>query len=276
MHRICALVALFLALATWPTPAPAALPGRLVVTHDADYSPFAYIDETGNPRGYLVDLWEAFGEANKVRVDFKLGAWEDTLIDMRTGAADIHGGLFVNQERLDYLDYGPTILDLSTDLFVRSSLDSDAAATHPVGVVRADASELFIQEYHPDWNLVRFDTFKGMLEAASHGAIDVFVSDRPVALHFLRQFNAANEFRVQSSLYTLPLRSAVTKGDERTLRFLEHGWANIDEATRTRIHNKWFVTDAHARGWLGSSVLAAACLIVATLLARRLIRKRPV
>lgn len=242
---------------------------QLIVTYESNHSPLAYLDDTGQPTGYLVDYWNAFGQANDVEILFDLTTWDQTLNKVRMGEADVHGGLFQTPGRERFLDYGPTLFEMSTDVYARSDLTSEEADTLPVGVVRADASEEYMREKHPNRELVLFDTFQTLIQAAGDNAIDVFITDRPMALHFLRQLGLADAFRLHSELYTLPLKCAVAKGNTDTLRLLETGVDRIDEKTRESIRKRWFIEPVHESGWFPPGLLAMGFVLVAAVLFRR-------
>ena len=150
--HIAIILALVLLLTAAPTRAGNGI-SRLVIAHDANYPPFSYLDESNQPKGYLIDIWRAFGKANSIEIQFKLGTWQESLDMVKNGEATVHGGLFFSSERDHYLDYGPTIADLSTYLYARNKADKMCA----VGVVRGGYEEHFMRKELPKRHLTLFE-----------------------------------------------------------------------------------------------------------------------
>ncbi|MCP4934551.1 MAG: transporter substrate-binding domain-containing protein, partial [bacterium] len=79
--------------------------------------------EQGQAAGLLIDLWRHWATKVGVEVEFHAAGWDETLRMMRAGEADIHAGLFYNEERDAYLDYASSSLfDLKYNLFFHKKL----------------------------------------------------------------------------------------------------------------------------------------------------------
>lgn len=245
------------------------VPHLLTVAHDANYPPFAFLDETGQPRGYLIDLWRAFGNANSIYVEFKLGSWQESLDMVRNGEADIHGGLFYSKERDLYLDYGSTIMELSTDIYIQNSLSKSAARREPTGVVKGGFEEHYMRTEHPQRLLKLFPQNKAMIEAAANGEIMVFVADQPTGFHYMNQLGINNEFSSVETLYTMPMRWAVQNGDSESLRLVNNGWANVEEAMLNHIYGKWFIPQDTTPDWALPALLLTILALVIALIIRQ-------
>ena len=239
------LLAMILMLAVTPTIAGNGI-SRLVIAHDANYPPFSYLDESNQPKGYLIDIWRAFGKANSVEIEFKLGTWQESLDMVKNGEATVHGGLFFSPERDRYLDYGPTIADVSTYLYTLNGADRMC----PIGIVRGGYGENFIRKKQPKRPLAFFAQTKAMIEAASAGGIEAFVADQPTGVYYMHIFGMKEMLEEPVELYRKPLRVAVGSGMHDVLEFIFYGWLEIDRQELRYIYGKWFMDKSSNPDWL--------------------------
>ena len=246
---------------------------ELVIAHDENSEPLSYIDETGAPCGYLIDVWKHFAEANHIRVRFLLGSWEESLEWVRTGKADIHGGLFRTDERECYLKFGPTIAPFPGGFYVNKNLSWKAGKTNPAGVMRKGFSESFMQNNYPHRTICSFPQTKAIVAAAARGQIDVFLADLPVATFYLRKFNAQDKFECREVAYTDILRAAVSKDREDLQLLLNNGWKRMNPKRLNYIRGKWFLEVDSDRQWVLISMLIAAFILLLGLIGR-LLRKK--
>lgn len=128
----------------------------IVVTNSKAWKPFSFLNQKGEPDGILVDYWRKYGELNKVNVEFLLVDWQASLDAMKSGDADIHAGLLWSESRDQYLEYGPSIMKIDTQLYVHQSLitqDIDefmrGGHNHRVGVVVGGYEESFTRREFP-------------------------------------------------------------------------------------------------------------------------------
>lgn len=248
-------------------------PKQLTVAHSSKYPPFSYLDEQGKPRGYLIDMWTAFGRSTGTEVSFRLGTWQESLEMVRNGVADVHGGLFYNRKRDAFLDYGPTITQIDTILFQHRSLTSTQAELEPVAVVRGGFAAHHMKENHPDVPLLFFDTSWDSILAAKEGKIKRVISDAPTGIFFLRKFDMEDQFLAEKTLYSMDLRAAVTDGDTRTLESIQKGWIKLDSTLCKHIKSKWFIMESTYPDWIIPAILIALAGLGGAILFRVYIAK---
>lgn len=271
LHHLASRVLALLLLTVCALAAP--LPGQaaktLIVAHDSHYPPFSYLDEQGKPSGLLIELWQVFGEKNKMQVEFRLVDWQESIDMVRSGKADVHGGLFFSKSRAEFFDFGPKIMDMSTRLFLNSdaSVNFDEDRSLEVGVVSGGLEEAFMRQNHPSHPLITFGDNENMIKAALNGDFKAFVADYPIATYYLHSLHGEEQFRVGPELYHNTLRPAVRRGEKRLRALLEDGWKRISEADQRRIQQKWFRTETRTPGWLWPSLIwgIAGLLLVLTL-----------
>ena len=165
---------------------PSQLPDRLVVANSASWIPYSFLDQEGQPRGILVDLWRLFAAANNIEVEFTLVDWADSIALVRTGAADVHGGLIATETRKEALHFFPTeIFRIRSLVFWHEDMETRDLATLAgvrIGVVAASTEEEFLRANFSNLKIKTYPNSQQLVEAAVLGEIMSFVSDYPTGL----------------------------------------------------------------------------------------------
>ncbi len=71
----------------------------IIVGGDLNYPPYEYLDETGNPAGYNVDITRAIAREMGLNVEIRLGAWSEQVQALENGKIDILQGMFYSPAR---------------------------------------------------------------------------------------------------------------------------------------------------------------------------------
>lgn len=267
------LPGLFFLFLTLPTPSTAKQRQQLIVTHDSNYEPLVYINEQGLPQGYLIDFWKHFGEVNNIDIRFKLGDWQKTLDWVRTGQADVHGGLFFTQKRNEYLKFGEPIIHLSAAIYIAKGMNWDDMKQFPVGVVAGGYTEHFMHHSWPNHPVQTFPQASDMVKAAVDGEIKAFVADQPIAVFYLRKFKAQANFLKYEDAYKNTLRIAVANGRDDLRSLIQNGWKKLDTKRLNYIRSKWFLELESDKGWALTGMLMVAVVMFVGLLCRILGRR---
>lgn len=244
-------------------PVHASKPDVLVVAASKDFLPFSYMDDSGEPKGVLIDLWREFGMRNQCQIQFKLSDWASSLEMIRTGDVDIHSGLFKSEDRALYLTFSqPLHIPLSTRLFVSSSLNIAQiyeAGDHPIGVIQDGAGAMYVRDNYPSAQIRYYPTSKDVVKAAIRGEVDLFVIDYTSAMYYLHAYDSPEHFKVVNTLYQKHVCAAVAKGDSELLAFVEQGMKNIPTDEFNRIVQKWMHSEFRLPAWFVSAFVGASC-----------------
>ena len=66
----------------------------------------------------IVELWQLWSEKTGIAIDFHPASWAETLQRVRDGRSQVHAGLFFNEQRDHYLDYGSALAKTDTHVFL--------------------------------------------------------------------------------------------------------------------------------------------------------------
>ncbi len=73
--------------------------GNIVIGGDADYPPFEYLDDAGQPAGFIVDISCAIAREVGLDITFRLDSWVKVLDDLETGRVNVLQGMFYSSDR---------------------------------------------------------------------------------------------------------------------------------------------------------------------------------
>jgi PAS domain S-box-containing protein len=214
----------------------------IIVSHGHTWPPFSYLDEQGNPKGLLIDLWNEIGENTGRDIQFRLVDWAESLEQVRAGSADLHGGLFYSEDRSRYMDFSDGIMSVNTFAFVRSNLTAfylHDLADERVGVTKDSYEMEFMQAEYPEINLLQFSNNEQMVQSAIDGEINVFIADYPIGMYLLDKLATPTDFRPLEFLYSQPILVGVAAGNEEMLQFVNDALSNLSDDDIRRLSQRW-------------------------------------
>ncbi|MFO6424352.1 diguanylate cyclase domain-containing protein [Motilimonas sp. KMU-193] len=236
------------------------------------WKPYSYLDEDGQPKGLLIDYWLEWGRVNQTPVEFLLLDWQDSLMAVKEGRADVHAGLLYSDQRAEFLRFGAQIIPLSASLFIRSDQVAEAGLLMeqgqiPLGVVKGGFEATFAQEQYPNARLLEFKNNSLMLDKALNGELDVFISDHQVANFYLNSQLDPTSFVAVKQLYVLPIRAAVSGQNSALLAQINAGMARVNPDEINRIKQKWINTEKVHPVWVAWLVPIAAITLTLFIIA---------
>jgi len=239
----------------------------LIVVHSNNTPPLSFVGLNNEPKGFVVDYWRTWSNKNGIPIKFVQTDWPGTLRMMRDGEADIHGGLYFNEERDEFLDYADSYFDQEAALFVRNSIgikDISELGDRPVAVLDQGYSEFYLKEKYPELILKPYKTSKHMVAAAIAGEVDALLTESATLVYQFGTNAKINEFSPIGILYERPLRAAVAQGNTDLLRLVEKGMANLSTRDREHVFNRWIVVEAYP-GWLLPTIILGGVVVAALL-----------
>lgn len=245
--------------------------GTLMVANSKAWKPFSFINSQGEPDGILIDYWKAYGKKHHIKVEFLLTDWQASLDAVKEGKADIHAGLLWSEQRDTYLDYGPALMNIDTQMYISqdligTNLDRFLLGEHnySVGVVAGGYEESFTRLHYPNLSLVSFPNNQSMIEAAYDGDLEAFVADLQVANFYLMSSqDEIQRFVGVRHLYSGELRPAVAEGNKELQQEINQGMEALGREEKQMILNRWmYVNTVYPVYLLPLSVLAVAIVVV--------------
>ena len=247
-------------------PSESELPKRIVVANSASWIPYSFLDNAGNPRGVLIELWRLFAQKNNVEVEFKLVDWADSIEMVRNGQAHVHGGLISTEERRETLHFFPKeILRIRTLVFFDEDVDvRDLASMSdmPMGVIAGSAEEDFMRKRFSNIPLKLFPNGESLIKSAIDGEIPAFISDYPTGYYYLIMQHSLDRFETGPTLFTKKIQIATRLGDKGELDLIAASVVDIPRAEILRALNKWLIPEAELPPWVWPTVTAGFLALV--------------
>jgi ABC-type amino acid transport substrate-binding protein len=150
-------------------------PERISVTYCTDCVPFHFSDDQGQPAGMVVELWQLWSGKTGIAIDFHPASWSDSLQRVRDGRSQVHAGLFFNEQRDRYLDYGAVLANTDTHVFLHHTLPLiervEDLAGYRTGVLAGDYVENHLKERLPDDAVIPYPDYDAILKDLRAGKL---------------------------------------------------------------------------------------------------------
>ncbi len=214
--------------------------------------PMSFIGVNEEPSGFIIDYWKKWSQETRIPVSFLFLPWAETLEAVRTGKADIHGGLFFSEERNQYLDFSTPYYTLQAALLVVEGQDADIETiyeSYTIGVLDKGYAQKFLGENHPETKLRTYPSTQDIAKALAAGEIVAVAGDHPMMGYQVGKFGIANKLIVKKFLYERKLFGATSKGNKALLRLINEGMARIDTNEHEEIVKRWFVAEPDNMDW---------------------------
>lgn|GEM_PF-1584366 len=219
----------------------------ITVVYCKDCVPFQFTNKTGQPDGIILDFWKQWSQRTGTPVIYKPAGWEETIALVRDGKAEAHAGLFFNEYRDQFLEYGTKLINTSTSVFFHDSIaipdDVSDIKAFRIGVISGDMVESFLQEKLSDAAVVGFPDYEKLIDALRSGDLMVFAADTPTGLYHLVQNDLLSDFHYDANkpLYQSAWHLASAEGRTDLVHRINQGMKKINQAEREKINRKWAV-----------------------------------
>ena len=217
----------------------------LILVMGEDSYPYQFIDDNGDAKGLLVDLWREWSLQTKTSVVFVARHWKDSLVQLEEGKADIHLGMGRTVEREAFFDFANSVSTVSTYLYLRKSLKDKAAFSdllpYRIGVVRGSSHESILNAQVSGLSFRYYKSRAALLSGVINGEVDVFAGmegylrDTVISRTVLEEFPLDNRLLIKKTLI-LP---AVTKGNKVLLDKVNQGFSAMSQTIRDKIDKRW-------------------------------------
>ena len=165
----------------WRLPEDADLKKVLIVACDRNYPPFTQRGADGKAYGMLVDLWQLWAEKMEHRIEFLMTDWPNTLTAIEEGKADFHSGLFHTAERSLWMHFSKQIYEVESAIFYLPEHgeigSSEILSGQKVGAIRASYQADYLGKRYPELDVIEFDSYAALIEAAERGLINSFMDE---------------------------------------------------------------------------------------------------
>ena len=211
--------------------------------------PYAFVDEYNEPKGMFVDYWKLWAVKTNKNIEFIPSVWQGTLKSITNGKADIHSGLFINDERKEYISFLKPIYNASSKIFIKNSKSKEISKTSDlnnkkIGLIANSFYDSYFRINYPKIKIVRFDKYDNMIESLFIEEVDAIIDDSLVSWFHLTKRYKHNEVTTikDFSLFEM-FYSGISNNikDSDFHKLVLSGINKISKIELTQIKEKWII-----------------------------------
>lgn len=246
-----------------------ALAKTIIVGGDRDYPPYEFLDSSGKPTGYNVELTRAIAEVMGLQVEFRLGGWSEQLRDLKEGRIDLLQGVSWSEQRASQIDFTPPHTVVNHAIFARresppvsslAELQGKKVTLHRDGIMH---EQLLRLGYGPD--LVPTPTPADALRLLASGQCDYAVVAIVPGMYIIREYKLTNLVAVARSIASQKYGYGVRKDNTELLAKMTEGLAILKKTGQyDAIHAKWLGV-LEPQGLALGKVIKLAALVITPL-----------
>jgi len=218
---------------------------HLVVVMGEDTFPYQYVDNDGEPTGLLVELWKEWGRQTQTQLIFVPQHWNDSLVKLQEGKAQVHLGMAKTAERQQRFDFAMPIAEVGTFLYLHQSLQGKKTihdlVPYQIGIVTGSSHEFELLRIEPKLVFKRYVSREALLKAVSSGEIVVFaglegyLKDPASSLEIATNFPISARIQIQ----TMQFYPAVQQGDRQLLDKINTGFQALSPDFIKQTERRW-------------------------------------
>ncbi len=208
---------------------------------DADYPPFAYIDEKGNPAGFDVECLNWIAQEMGFEVKHQPTAWDGIVSSLLAKKIDmVYSGMSITPERLEKVDFSIPYWEINQALCVREDSDLNIIAAlcgkYTVGSQRGCTAAEWIEEHLiktgilPKDNLKLYEGFSLAVKDLLNGRIDSAMMDDVMVEDAIRKGQAVKIVGIIKTGEAYGI--AVRKEDKELKALLNEGIAKLKKSAK--------------------------------------------
>lgn len=217
---------------------------KIIARGDHAYAPFEFVDESGKPDGFNIDLLTRLGAIMNLDIHVELGPWEEVRGQLERSEIDMLPGMYKTPDRDLLVDFTIPHFISSYGIFAEYSSGIrgvEDLANKRVAVQLGDVGHDYLVENKLAGELVILNKWEDIFISVMNGEADCAVASMIQGSQLLRDKRYASLRQIGPPLIQQRYCMAVSKGDADLLAALNEG-LNILKSTGEydRIYEKWF------------------------------------
>ncbi len=218
-----------------------------------DYTPFNYLNGSGELVGFNVDLARALCKELEITCTIQARAWEALIPALRENLGDaLISGFAGSPDLRRQADFTDTYFKTPARFAFASNSKIDTSSPEAlrgktIGVVKGTSHAAFLDFYYDSAKITRFDKIEAMEAALKSKSVEAAFGDGVQLALWLNSDTAGNccEFRggpyLESRFFGEGQVIAVRKGQNQLRRLLNYGLQQLyEKGVYSELYLKWF------------------------------------
>jgi polar amino acid transport system substrate-binding protein len=203
-------------------------------------------NQNNKPTGMIIDIWKLWSKKTGIDIKFVEASWNDTLLMVKDGRADVHGGLYYTKDRDKFLDYTSKPLYENKNYFfhhksIKDIFNDNDIQPYVVGIGNGYPSK-FMKENYPTVKIEQYNSNDETIQAIKEGRIKVVLNSFAGFIYSLKSYGIdIDDFKYvkNTPAFVKKYFGAVKQGNIELLKVIDDGFSNISDNELTSIENKW-------------------------------------
>ncbi len=268
-------------LRRWSSGIPHIVADAIIIATPIKYPPLSVIGSDGKARGYLIDFWQEWGRQVNMEVQFRGSVWNETLRGVKSGEADIHSGLFKNEERKTWLTFSHPFFVTETALFYKNDSDKlpslDKLAGKPIGAIQGSFQENFLRKEYPSIKVIGYSDLDRMFIALFQGDVKAIVAEEPEVIGTLNRLGLSGAVQKGEKLFQNDIYAGVLKENKELMELVNRGINAIPESVRRELQERYFPSKSNWPRiilWFVAFIMILLCSIVLVSLNNKMLNRK--
>ncbi len=248
---------------------------------DHAYPPFAFLDETGQPAGFTIELALAVARTMGFAVQVELSSWSEARIRLDYGIVDLLPGMYKSPSRQATIDFSRPFLKTDYSLYARrgSGIKGlEDIRSLRIAIQDGDLGQDFLIAEGLASNLIILRDRLELFQALIDGKADCALFSATAGWLGIDEAAFSSVEAIPNPLFSAEYCMAVRKGNTSLLASIDEGLSILKaNGEYDRLYEHWFgeSEEPHANAATGMIAALAAVLITLSAVALTRLKTRP-
>jgi len=216
----------------------------IIVGGDYNFPPYEYIDKDGRPAGYNVELTKAIAEVMGLKVEIRLGDWDDIIGSLNEGDIDVLQGIVASQEREKQFVFSSAHAIIHHSVFARKGTPAPKGLSglenKAVMVQNKSTMHGYLLQNKVNASIFPVSAHVEALRSLASGEHDYVLGANLPGLYLVKEFGLSNLVLVGNPFTSQRYGYGVLKGNEPLVAQFSEGLAILRNTGRQQeIYDKW-------------------------------------
>ncbi len=220
----------------------------IVYAGDKNFYPFEYLDDSGKPAGFFIDLLREISKKTNIKIEVELKKWSHVITGLKEHKKYDLAAVYFSNERAEFLDFGnPLFLTYDFLILNKNSnniTDISELVSHEVLVEKGGWSADYIRMNLPSIKIVEVTSEPEALKLVNEEKYDYAIVNYSTALGNIKRLNLKNVFPATVIIAPREYGFATPAGDTLLISAINEAVDSLKkEGVYSALYKKWFLHD---------------------------------